>query len=84
MTGNDLLAEGIGGAAIVATVAVYIYNSGWFEGLFPTILERLSVYERFYEFVDGVFDYTHVVYFISVIIFFLFLTVQSLEKRRYN
>ena len=84
MTGNDLLAEGIGGAAIVATVAVYIYNSGWFEGLFPTILEKLSVYERFYEFVDGVFDYTHVVYFISVIVFFLFLTVQSLEKRRYN
>jgi len=31
-----------------------------------------------------VFDYTHVVYFISVIVFFLFLTVQSLEKRRYN
>ena len=54
------------------------------EGLFPKILENISVYERFYEFVDGIFDYTHVVYFISVIVFFLFLTVQSLEKRRYN
>ena len=84
MTGNDLLAEGLGGVAMVATVAAYIYNSDWFEGLFPAILEKLSVYERFYEFVDGVFDYTHVVYFISVIVFFLFLTVQSLEKRRYN
>lgn len=84
MTGNDMLAEGIAGAAMVATVAAYIYNSDWFEGLFPTILEKLSVYERFYEFVDGVFDYTHIVYFISVIVFFLFLTVQSLEKRRYN
>lgn len=78
------MAEGIGGVAIVATVAAYIYNNSWFEGLLPTILEKLSVYERFYEFVDGVFDYTHVVYFISVIVFFLFLTVQSLEKRRYN
>ncbi len=84
MTGNDFMAEGIGGAAMIATVAAYIYNSSWFEGLFPTILENLSVYERFYEFVDGIFDYTHVVYFISVIVFFLFLTVQSLEKRRYN
>ena len=84
MTGNGLLAEGIGGAAMAATIIAYFYNSGWFEGLFPTILEKLSVYERFYEFVDGIFDYTHVVYFISVIIFFLFLTVQSLEKRRYN
>ena len=59
MTGNDLLAEGLGGVAMVATVAAYIYNSDWFEGLFPAILEKLSVYERFYEFVDGVFDYTH-------------------------
>lgn len=84
MTGNELLAEGIGGIAFVGTVVAYICNSDWFEGLFPTILENLSVYERFYEFVDGVFDYTHVVYFISVIVFFLFLTVQSLEKRRYN
>lgn len=84
MTGNEILARWIGGVAMVATVGAYIYNSGWFEGLFPKILENLSVYERFYEFVDGVFDYTHVIYFISVIVFFLFLTVQSLEKRRYN
>ncbi|HJC80979.1 MAG TPA: ABC transporter permease subunit [Candidatus Mediterraneibacter excrementipullorum] len=84
MTGNELMAQGIGGAAMVAAVAAYIYNSDWFEGLFPAILENLSVYERFYEFVDGIFDYTHVIYFISVIVFFLFLTVQSLEKRRYN
>lgn len=84
MTGNKFLAEGIGGAAMAATIIAYIINADWFEGLFPTILENLSVYERFYEFVDGIFDYTHVVYFISVIVFFLFLTVQSLEKRRYN
>lgn len=84
MTGNDLMAEIIGGAAMAGTLAAYFYNKDWFEGLFPAILKKLSVYERFYEFVDGIFDYTHVVYFISVIVFFLFLTVQSLEKRRYN
>lgn len=84
MTANEFMAQVIGGAAIVVTAALYIYNNAWFEGLFPKILENISAYERFYEFVDGIFDYTHVVYFISVIVFFLFLTVQSLEKRRYN
>ena len=84
MTRNDILAQGFGFTAAAATIGLYFYHSEWFEGLFPKILENLSVYERFYEFVDGVFDYTHVVYFISVIVFFLFLTVQSLEKRRYN
>ncbi len=84
MTRNDILAEGFGFLAAAATIGLYVYKAEWFEGLFPKILENISVYERFYEFVDGIFDYTHVVYFISVIIFFLFLTVQSLEKRRYN
>lgn len=84
MTRNDVMAEVIGLIAVIATAALYIYNSDWFQGLFPNILENISVYERFYQFVDGIFDYTSVVYFISVIVFFLFLTVQSLEKRRYN
>ena len=84
MTGNSFLAELTGGAVMLGTAAVYLFRTDWFEGLFPKILENISVYERFYEFVDGVFDYTHVVYFVSVIVFFLFLTVQSLEKRRYN
>lgn len=84
MTGNSVMAQGIGGAAMVVTTVLYFLHSEWFEGLFPSILENISLYERFYEFVDGIFDYTHIVYFISVIAFFLFLTVQSLEKRRYN
>ena len=84
MTRNAILSQGFAVVAVIATAGLYIYNSDWFTGLFPKILENISVYERFYEFVDGIFDYTHVVYFISVIIFFLFLTVQSLEKRRYN
>ncbi len=84
MTRNDVLAQGLGFVAVIGTVVLYIFRSEWFEGLFPNILENISVYERFYQFVDGIFDYTNVVYFVSVIIFFLFLTVQSLEKRRYN
>ncbi len=84
MTRNSVLSQGFAIVAVIATAGTYIYNSDWFVGLFPKILENISVYERFYEFVDGIFDYTHVVYFISVIAFFLFLTVQSLEKRRYN
>ena len=32
----------------------------------------------------GVFDLTSIVYFLSVIAVFLFLTVQSLEKRRWS
>ena len=47
-------------------------------------MEGLSLFERFYQFVDGVFDLTSLVYFLTVIGVFLFLTVQSLEKRRWS
>ncbi len=55
-----------------------------FAGLFPSMVEGLSLFERFYQFVDGVFDLTSLVYFLTVIGVFLFLTVQSLEKRRWS
>lgn len=47
-------------------------------------MTKLSLFERFYKFVNGVFDLTGIVYYVTVIVFFLFLSVQSLEKRRYN
>ena len=55
-----------------------------FEGLLPKIMSALSLFERVYVFVNGVFDLTSIVYYTSIIALFLFLTVQSLEKRRYN
>lgn len=84
MTRNDNLAYGISMLLIVAVVAVYCVDSSKFEGLLPKIMQQLSLFERFYTFVNGVFDLTAIVYYITVIIFFLFLSVQSLEKRRYN
>ena len=48
------------------------------------LFKRISLFERFSLFYNGVFDLTAIVYYISVIAFFLFLCVQSLEKRRYN
>ena len=80
--------EKAGFAAAVVLIAgvctVYIRNSAAFEGLLPEIMTKLSLFERFYTFVSGVFDLTAIVYYGTVIFFFLFLTVQSLEKRRYN
>ena len=62
----------------------YALDSTALEGLLPAIMKKISLFERFYTFVNGVFDLTNVVYFLSVTLFFLFLTVESLEKRRYN
>ncbi len=84
LTKNENLAYIGSGVLIVAMTGVYMYDSTLFEGLLPDIMAKLSLFERFYVFVNGVFDMTAVVYYLTVIAFFLFLSVQSLEKRRYN
>ena len=84
LTKNRNLAYGISILIMLAVVIIYFADSSRFEGLVPDIMTKLSLFERFYIFVNGVFDMTAIIYYITVIIFFLFLSVQSLEKRRYN
>lgn len=73
-----------GGVLLAGILALYLADQELFEGLLPDIMAKLSLFERFYTFVNGVFDLTAVVYYLSVTALFLFLSVQSLEKRRYN
>ena len=84
VTGNEALAWGVGLALLALTTAAFFLDAAAFEGLLPRVMRQLSLFQRFYTFVNGVFDWTAVAYYASVIGFFLFLTVQSLEKRRYN
>lgn len=84
LTRNELLAYGVSLVLAVAVCVVCFVDATMFEGLLPAIMEQLSLFERFNAFVNGVFDMTAIVYYLSVIGFFLFLSVQSLEKRRYN
>lgn len=84
LTRNENLGYGVGLTLMAAVVAVFWVDSGKLEGLIPKVMKALSLFDRFDTFVNGVFDVTAMVYFLSVIIFFLFLSVQSLEKRRYN
>lgn len=84
VTKNGTLAYWFSFALIAVTVLLLFVDSSIFEGLLPSIMEKLSLFERFTSFVNGAFDMTAIVYYCTVIIFFLFLSVQSMEKRRYN
>ena len=84
LTRNDTLACAVGFTLMAVVVLAYFVNGSMFEGLLPEIMTTLSLFERLDVFVNGVFDLTAVTYYLSVAVFFLFLSVQSLEKRRYN
>lgn len=84
LTRNEGLAYGVALALVLALAAAFLVDSSMFEGLLPAVMEQLSLFERFNTFVNGVFDVTAIVYYLSVIGFFLLLSVQFMEKRRYN
>ena len=84
LTKNDTLAYWTGIILAAGILAAYLIDTESFTGLLPEIVSGLSLFERFYAFINGVFDMTAIVYYLTVVVFFLFLSVQSLEKRRYN
>ena len=84
LTRNENLAYGVTLVLIAALSVAYFVNSSAFEGLLPDIMTKLSLFRQFNSFVNCAFDLTAIVYYVSVMGFFLFLSVQSMEKRRYN
>jgi len=48
------------------------------------VLHHFSLFEHFYNFAKGIIDTRDIIYFILFIFFFLFLTLRSLESRRWR
>lgn len=48
------------------------------------VLSWLSIFSRFTNFTFGMFDYAALLYYISIMFIFLFLTVRVYEKRRWS
>ena len=48
------------------------------------VLDCFSVFTRFQTFVNGYFDLSSVVYYLSVTALFVYLTVRVYDRRRYN
>lgn len=65
-------------------VAIRIAAPTAMEGAFQRLMSSLSLFDRMAGFTGGILDLEAVVYYISVSALFVFLTVQSLEKRRWS
>ena len=52
--------------------------------LLTKLLGCLDMYNRFISFLNGTVDLSAIIYFVSFTLLMLFLTVQSIQKRRYS
>lgn len=73
LTRNENLAYGVTLVLIAALSVAYFVNSSAFEGLLPDIMTKLSLFRQFNSFVNGAFDLTAIVYYVSVMGFSCFV-----------
>jgi len=84
VTKNFYVGAGIAALGCVSLTAVYMAKRTLFEGLFGKVMGQISVFDRFFVSIDGILDLKALVYMASICVLFAFLTVQSLEKRRWS
>jgi ABC-2 type transport system permease protein len=84
LTKNVRLTAIVAGVVIGALIVIYAVNASLFEGLFYEIISGMSLFGRFTAFSYGIFDVGTVVYDLSFIAFFLYLTYQVMEKKRWS
>ena len=68
----------------VTLAVVYFVKPSVFEGGIQKILEVFDLSGHFSNFTNSILDVTGIVYFLSVIAVCLFLTIQSIQKRRWS
>lgn len=77
------------GAVVFCTGAVVLFvlfqlRPAWLLTAFNAVLSALALFEPFKDIVGGMFSIPAIVYYLSVMGLFLFLTGQALARRRWN
>ena len=84
MIKNFLISAVICVVGEIALAIVYVVNSSFFSGGIQKVLDIFNLSSHFDNFANAIFDVKGILYFLSVIAVCLFLTVQSIAKRRWN
>lgn len=84
MTKDVLLSSVIGVGMGAVVLLLYFIKSSLFSGLIQKVLGLLAIANHFDNFVGGILDITGIIYMLSVICIFVFLTIQCIQKRRWS
>lgn len=85
MTDNLVLSGGIEIVGVTAGVVIYIVKSEVYENLLTNLLGRLALANVFTDITsNSIVDVTGIALYLSIIVVFVFLTVQAIQKRRWS
>lgn len=83
-TKNIVIPAGIALVGIIIAVVLKFVKAALFEGFIVNFFGWISLIKNDQTFSMGVLNLTAIVFFISVIFVFLFLTIRVIEKRRWS
>lgn len=85
MTKNQVIAGTVCGLGIIASVITYLIKSTLFENLIHDMLSHLILTDVFYNFAqNSLFDIGGLLFYLSIVFLFIFLTIQTFQKRRWS
>lgn len=83
-TENQLVSALVTIVSIAATLVIGILASYVKFTPLRVVMKWLSIFDRFYVFTYGYFDIVALLYYVSITVVFIFLTVRVYEKRRWE
>ena len=85
MTGNIVLSGGIEVVGAAVSIIVFIVRQELYENLLTNLLGRLALANVFTGITENsIVDVTGIALYLSLIAVFVFLTIQSIQKRRWS
>lgn len=85
MTKNWMLAAGIEAVGIAAALIAYFVKSSLYENLLTKLLGRLALADVFMNISSSnIVDVSGLLLYVSILIIFVFLTIQTIQKRRWS
>lgn len=68
----------------IAVIVLKIFAPNAISNFLPNLMNSVSLFDRYYAFLNGIFDIGALIYFAAVSVVFVYFTVQSMEKRRWS
>ena len=85
MTGNWMMSAGIEGIGMMALVVTYVIDSSWYENILTKLLGRLALADVFTKITSSnLIDVSGLLLYVSILVIFVFLTIQAIQKRRWS
>ena len=83
VTKNAVLADIVAIALMLALIVIRLVKAELIQGILPKILNKIELFEQFFNIVYGSLEISTIVLYLSVIVLFCVMSVQVLERRRW-